>query len=254
MRPIFKYILVALLLIAVLILLPVVLAPVLHLSHVDAYFDYGGKESDWITFWGNYLGSVITGVISFIILWKTIQSNKEENKTIISANQIENTRTIKANEEENRKILEANALLEESKRKQEYYLRFRSEVSVRLSKIDLSKFMMLYVEYDSSFQDMKLRLETFHAQLIEDYNSFKFLYKGDCPVLVEEYGKATDDITNRITNLLKLYKKCEDEYDQMMKDDLQKKIIKDIRNLAELKPSIERLWKCATDEIEKLKQ
>lgn len=187
-------------------------------------------------------------------MWKTIQSNKEENKIIISANQIENTRTIEANEKENRKILEANALLEARKRKQEYYLRFRSEVSVRLSKIDLSKFMMLYVEYDSSFQDMKLRLETFHAQLIEDYNSFKFLYKSDCPVLVEEYGKVTDDITNRITNLLKLYKKCEDEYDQMMKDDLQKKIIKDIRNLAELKPSIERLWKCATDEIEKLKQ
>lgn len=86
MNSILKYIFIALGLLAVLILLPVILAPIFHISHIDFYFNYGGKESDWITFWGNYLGAVITGIISFVILWYTIKTNKEENQAIIKAN------------------------------------------------------------------------------------------------------------------------------------------------------------------------
>jgi len=165
MSSIIKYIIISLLLIAVLILLPVIIAPILHLSHVDAYFDYGGKESDWITFWGNYLGAVITGLISFVILWYTIKTNKEENQAIITSNQQENTRILQHNQAENTRILEANADLEATKRKQDYYLRFRSEISVRLSKMDLAKFIGISVDFDTPYREAKLRLESFHGQL-----------------------------------------------------------------------------------------
>lgn len=168
MNSILKYIFIALGLLAALILLPVILAPILHIPHIDCYFNYGGKESDWITFWGNYLGSVITGIISFVILWYTIKTNKEENQAIISASQTENTR-----------ILRANASLEEIKQKQEYIFRFSNDVAKRLSKFDLSKFGGVFIEFDSSSKDSKNRLESYHSQLIEDLNSFKILYNDE---------------------------------------------------------------------------
>lgn len=206
MNSILKYIFIALGLFAVLILLPVILAPILHIPHVDSYFNYGGKESDWITFWGNYLGAVITGIISFVILWYTIKTNKEENQAIIKANQAENTRIIDANQAENSRILEANAALDETRRKNDYYLRFRSEVSFRLSKMDLAKFIGVSVDFDTPYREAKFRLESFHGQLSEDFNSFLILYDGDCNDLIDEYRKVVDIITERIQDFLRLFK------------------------------------------------
>ncbi|WP_294743617.1 hypothetical protein [uncultured Prevotella sp.] len=253
MRPILKNILVALLLITFLILLPVILAPVLHLSHVDAYFDYGGKESDWITFWGNYLGAVITGLISFVILWYTIKSNKDENQAIINSNQKENTRIIQENQAENTRILEANADLEETKRKQEYYLRFRSEVSVRLSKMDLANFIGVYVDFSTPYREAKARLESFHGQLTEDLNSFIILYDGDCNELIQEYRKTVDIITEKIRDFLLLFKDMNDSSDQQVKLDKQIEIKKETAKLKDLKPVINDLWSNAKLEIDKLK-
>lgn len=36
----------------------------------------GSREaSDWIGFYGGYIGSIFTAITSFVILWKTIQAN-----------------------------------------------------------------------------------------------------------------------------------------------------------------------------------
>lgn len=253
MNSILKYIFIALGLFAVLILLPVILAPILHIPHVDSYFNYGGKESDWITFWGNYLGAVITGIISFVILWYTIKTNKEENQAIIKANQAENTRIIDANQAENSRILEANAALDETRRKNDYYLRFRSEVSFRLSKMDLAKFIGVSVDFDTPYREAKFRLESFHGQLSEDFNSFLILYDGDCNDLIDEYRKVVDIITGRIQDFLRLFKEMNSTDNQMEKLDKQKEIRGEINKLKDLKPVINDLWKCAKAEIDKLK-
>jgi len=253
MSSIIKYIIISLLLIAVLILLPVIIAPILHLSHVDAYFDYGGKESDWITFWGNYLGAVITGLISFVILWYTIKTNKEENQAIITSNQQENTRILQHNQAENTRILEANADLEATKRKQDYYLRFRSEISVRLSKMDLAKFIGISVDFDTPYREAKLRLESFHGQLIEDFNSFLVLYDGDCDDLINEYRKVVDIITDRIREFLRLFKELNETDNKFEKPKKQQQIREEINKLKELKPLINDLWSNAKVEIDKLK-
>ena len=251
MNSILKYIFIALGLFAVLILLPVILAPILHIPHVDSYFNYGGKESDWITFWGNYLGAVITGIISFVILWYTIKTNKEENQAIIKANQAENTRIIDANQAENSRILEANAALDETRRKNDYYLRFRSEVSFRLSKMDLAKFIGVSVDFDTPYREAKFRLESFHGQLSEDFNSFLILYDGDCNDLIDEYRKVVDIITGRIQDFLRLFKEMNSTDNQMEKLDKQKEIRGEINKLKDLKPVINDLWKCAKAEIDK---
>lgn len=264
MKPIIKSIPSVIALLAVLILLPAILAPILHLSQFDSYFDYGGSESDWITFWGNYLGSVITGLISFVILWFTIKRNKEENKAIIDANQLENTRIIEANQEENSRIiennkeentrlLEANAALEETKRKQEYYLRFRNEVSVRLSKMDLAKFIGVSVDFDTPYREAKFRLEAFHGQLTEDFNSFLILYDGDCDSFIDEYRKVVDSVSERIQVFLQLFKEMNLSRDSSEKLDKQKMIREEINKLKDLKSVINNLWSNAKVEIDKLK-
>ena len=246
MNSIKKYIFIALGLLAVLILLPVILAPILHISHVDSYFNYGGKESDWIAFWGNYLGAVITGIISYVILWYTIKTNKEENQSIISANQAENTR-----------ILKANASLEETKQVQEYIVRFSNDVAKRLSKFDLSKFGGVFVEFDSSYKDSKKRLESYHSQLIEDLNSFKILYNDERHNdFLKDYQNTIEIITNRIQDFMILYNDLDKAFLTGNLDsarDLQDKLKEKTNKLVELNPVINKLYGKAIVEIDKLK-
>lgn len=246
MNSILKYILIALGLLAVLILLPVILAPILHIPHIDCYFNYGGKESDWITFWGNYLGSVITGIISFVILWYTIKTNKEENQAIISAGQTENTR-----------ILRANASLEDIKQKQEYIIRFSNDVAKRLSKFDLSKFGGVFIEFDSSSNDSKKRLESYHSQLIEDLNSFKILYNDERHNdFLKVYDTTIEIITNRIQDFIMLYndhEKAISAGNLELVNDIKEKLKEKTNKLAEIKSDINNLWSKAIEEIDKLK-
>ena len=37
-------------------------------------------SNDWIGFWGSYLGAIIGGAITLIVLWKTIVSNRQERE------------------------------------------------------------------------------------------------------------------------------------------------------------------------------
>lgn len=265
MSPTVKNILIAIGLLVILILLPVILAPILHLSHVDSYFNYGGKESDWITFWGNYLGSVITGLISFVILWYTIKTNKEENQAIIKANQTENTRIIDANQTENSRLIAANQAentrliaenraAEEQRKKQDYQFRFRSEVSVRLSKIDLSQYVGVFFDEKTPTIEALDRLESFHSQIIEDFNSFKILYGGEMDVFIIEYNKLVDIIISRIHDFMILFKDRETvKSDSQKVMDVNTKIRNEISKLSDLKDSINNLWSDAKAEIDKLR-
>lgn len=249
-----KPLITAIIILVVLLVIPAILAPILHRPHVEVYADYGGKESDWISFWGNYLGAVVTGCISYFILWITIKSNKEENQQILKANKEENSRLIIKNQQENTRLMNANRELEEYKRKQDNYLRFRNEVSTRLANIDLSKYVGVFFDEHTVSSEALRRLEAFHQQLIQDYNSFVVLYDGECEAFLEEYKKAVDVLTEKVHDFIILFKNRETyKNNPQHAADVENKIKVEIGKLSQLKPVIENLWKSAKKEIEALK-
>lgn len=59
-----------------------ILAPIMVncLIQQDAWFVFVGKDTDWLVFWGNYLGGVITALVSMVILFVTLKHNHKENQ------------------------------------------------------------------------------------------------------------------------------------------------------------------------------
>lgn len=46
-----------------------------------AMFDVVGEGTDWLSFWGAYLGSIISAAVAFIILYIQKSENEKQNKT-----------------------------------------------------------------------------------------------------------------------------------------------------------------------------
>lgn len=45
-----------------------------------SFFKVGGRPNDWLTFFGGYIGCIISASVPFVILYKTIRNNEMENK------------------------------------------------------------------------------------------------------------------------------------------------------------------------------
>lgn len=60
----------------------VIIAPILinHLILKPAFFKFVGKDTDWLSFWGAYIGTILSSVIAFYVLHKQLQQNHEENE------------------------------------------------------------------------------------------------------------------------------------------------------------------------------
>lgn len=39
-----------------------------------------GNDTSWLSFWGGYIGSVISSAIALFILWKQLNQNHQENE------------------------------------------------------------------------------------------------------------------------------------------------------------------------------
>ena len=63
--------------VALIILAPVVINFVLQ---IPAFVQIVGDNTDWLTFWGNYLGGSIGALATLFVLFKTLQQNHEENE------------------------------------------------------------------------------------------------------------------------------------------------------------------------------
>lgn len=46
----------------------------------ESFRDFVGKDTDWLSFWGGYLGALVSAIVAFVILWITYNQNKQENK------------------------------------------------------------------------------------------------------------------------------------------------------------------------------
>ena len=59
-----------------LIIAPVVVGTVVSMNILESWTN----SNDWIGFWGSYLGAIIGGIITLMVLWKTIASNEKEKR------------------------------------------------------------------------------------------------------------------------------------------------------------------------------
>ena len=85
--------------VALIILAPVVINFVLQ---IPAFVQIVGDNTDWLTFWGNYLGGSISALVALFVLFKTLQQNHEENEYNRAANEEANEKNRVAIEQENR--------------------------------------------------------------------------------------------------------------------------------------------------------
>lgn len=86
-----KYRTLNIVLIAAAVIIVVPLA-VYFFVHQTAWFEGAGDENAWVTFWGAFLGAVITSLISMMILYKQI---KNANKTAVYQTSINELNNIK---------------------------------------------------------------------------------------------------------------------------------------------------------------
>lgn len=74
-----KRILFRLLIVTIIILIiPLIINKVILLPTM---FDVVGEGTDWLSFWGAYLGSIISAAVAFIILYIQKSENEKQNKT-----------------------------------------------------------------------------------------------------------------------------------------------------------------------------
>lgn len=64
-------------------ILIVIIAPILinYLILKPAFFNFVGKDTDWLGFWGAYIGTILSSVIAFYVLHKQLEQNQKENKS-----------------------------------------------------------------------------------------------------------------------------------------------------------------------------
>ena len=213
----FRYILFILLF----FLLPVLLSLVLHLNISSWFPPIAGNEGDWVGFWGNYLGAGITGFISFVVLWMTIESNNRINNT---------------------------------KRLDDYYYQFRRDLSTRLSRLNPIRFVGLIFDDEDSPSEAVARLEEYNRMILEDVNSFIVLYDEDCDEFIESYKNVVDTFVERIREFIILYKHIErDPNNTIKRRDTLLELNEKRQKLSELQQPIETLWNDAKALIREMK-
>lgn len=64
------------------LILAVVLAPLIInvLILWPAFFCFVGEDTDWLGFWGAYIGTILSSVIAFYVLHKQLEQNHAENR------------------------------------------------------------------------------------------------------------------------------------------------------------------------------
>ena len=103
-----------------------------------------GDTGNWISFWGSYAGGCVTALISYYILRKTIDYNKEEFQLRLNESHKE---------------------------------RLRTELSTRLSVLNTKKFTVYYDRLLEGQDPSALckDIEETRLQIVNDFSSFKIL-------------------------------------------------------------------------------
>lgn len=64
------------------VVIPIIIAPILinWLLLKPKIFDFVGDDSIWLNFWGTYIGTVLSTMVAFYVLYKQMEQNHTENR------------------------------------------------------------------------------------------------------------------------------------------------------------------------------
>lgn len=176
-----------------------------------------GTTDNWIGFWGNYAGGCVTALISFVVLYRTIDYYKEEAA---------------------------------QRQKEAHKERLRTELSSRLALLNTKKFTVFYERLREGQDPAALcqMLEDTRVQIVNDFSSFKILYTGVYDQFISLYEAITWSIENHLSWL-------SDALSQIPQDDTPARIHMIQRakerfdRLSEIQPRIDDFWGMASKMI-----
>ena len=115
-----------------------------------------GEGRDWLSFYGSYIGGVITATISFIILYQTIAYNRNEA---------------------------------EINRQEEKLRRLQDDLGDIVGELNFSKIgnVALVINDHERCKEENLKLDTFHQELTLHFNSFNLLYENETDSVVVDF-------------------------------------------------------------------
>lgn len=96
------------------------------------------------------------------------------------------------------------------------------------------------------------KLERWHEIIFNDLNSFIILYDGKEESIIEEYESVVDGISDKITQLIMLYRKYLNTQDETEKQKCYDEINGLINNLDDLKNRVKSLWEHTQNELNRL--
>lgn len=188
----------------------------LMLSNLEGA-EVAGTTDNWIGFWGSYAGGCVTALISFVILYRTIEYNKEE--------------TVKRQRESHKE-------------------RLRTELSTRLARLNTKQFTVYYERLRQGQDPAVLcqMLEETRVQIVNDFSSFKILYTGIYDYFLSLYEAVIWRLENQLSWL-------SDELSQISHEQspsrshMVEKVKGNFDKLAAIQPQIEDFWKIASQMI-----
>lgn len=171
-----------------------------------------GEPKDWISFWGSYAGALITGIISFVILYHTIESNRREN---------DRQRLIDYNKQLVRDIAESVCSLNIIK-----------IVNCYRQDRDARKIMGIDVT----------RIEAYKLEITNRYNSFVILYPDADDSFLNEYEKTKKEVIKFIDTLVLLQNRYESAYNIHVQADILSQLTGVAIETTQLENAIHKLW------------
>lgn len=156
-----------------------------------------GDNTNWLIFWSNYLGAIISTLTTLFVLYRTLQQNQEENK---------NNRTANEQANEKNRQLQINVL---KYQQQMQWLNSFRETSAQYIQIynanDLIAIANILIINPQEAHDMLKSLfdraiiyDTQFAYLCKDDNNTKELLKKISPKF-DQYNDVLQDIQQIIT-------------------------------------------------------
>lgn len=180
-------------------------------------WNVAGDTGNWISFWGSYAGGCVTALISYYILRKTIDYNKEEFQLRLNESHKE---------------------------------RLRTELSTRLSVLNTKKFTVYYdrlLEGQDPAALCKIIEET-RVQIVNDFSSFKILYTGVYDVFIQMYEIITWRLETKLSWLSDAISQIPDSDSEARRVIVER--AKDrFDDLAEMQPKIDEFWAMASKMI-----
>lgn len=154
-----------------------------------AIFKFVGKDTDWLNFWGAYIGTVLSSCIAFYVLHKQLSQNNNEN---------ENNRTLQINI---LKYQQKTQWLTELKTKlAEYYKSFSFNDINAIANRMLTKETIAYIQIKETRVSLK--------QIIDSFN-------------IADFSKGimfSNELTKEEINILEKLKSYSDEFCALLED------------------------------------